>query len=307
MKERAQVWVVAATLIIAAGPAFVQTCWLDPQPVEESVALAAEREWSGDPERALAILREAVSQQPQEAALHLELGRLLVRMGAGLKDPGRRLLFEQAVEAYQRVAMLRPNDAMALNELGLACRAVGQISQAIVAFHEAAAARPSWGGPEVNLADTYRLQERYDEARAVLLALEAHAVEISPHRVKNALAQVYLDMQQLRRAEVVLREAIALAPDYFPTRVSLGYALLEQRRYAEASQELEAAVHLDPRPETLFFLCQLYALQRRAGEVLSCLPRALKAGIPAEAIRKEEMFRFIRSRLEYQRLVGEER
>jgi len=198
----------------------------------------------------------------------------------------------------------QPESAETLNQLGLTYRTQGLVSEAIRAFQRAAALRPTWGGPELNLADTYRAAERYRDALQVLRDLEARPVEIPRHRIYNALALVYLDMDHHKEAERVARQAIALASQYVPARTSLGLALFEQRRYPEATQEFEAVVALETRPDTVFFLCQLYALQRQEDATLACLARALAAGIAVEAVRREALFFFIRTRPEYSRLVG---
>jgi tetratricopeptide (TPR) repeat protein len=214
------------------------------------------------------------------------------------------MLAVHALAANHGEGERQPESAETLNELGLTYRAQGLVPAAIAAFQRAAALRPTWGGPELNLADTYRAAERYRDALHVLRDLEARPVEIPRYRIYNALALVYLDMDQHKEAEHVARQALALAAHYVPARISLALALFEQRRYPEATQEFEAVVELEMKPDTVFFLCQLYALQRQEDTTLACLARALAVGIPAETVRKEALFFFIRTRPEYSRLVG---
>lgn len=268
------------------------------------VGRAAAREQSGDVGGALAQLREAAAQQPREARLHFELARALVRESARLQSDGTRQPSDEAETAYQQAAALRPGDAKMLNDVGLGLRSIGRTDLAITMFQQASMAARKWGGPEVNLADTYREVKRYDDALAVFRELENRTLDVPAYRIQNALAQVYLDSGKPREAEQVLRRAAALNPQYAPVRMTLALALLEQRRYGEATTELEEAVRLEPQPDRMFFMCQLYALQKRADDVLGCLSRAFPAGTSTEAIRNDALFTFVQDREEYRRLIG---
>ena len=288
----------------AAERAFDQALRIKPESIRALVGRAEAREQSGDAGATLAQLREAVAQHPGEGRLYLEMARALGREGARLQADRQRQLYDEAVRAYEAAVALRPQDAAMLNDVGLGLRSIGRVDLAIDAFQKAAALAPAWGGPDVNLADTYRDAARYEDAIRVFQRLETRTVEIPAYRIQNALAQVYLDFGKPSQAEEILGRVVGLNPQYSPVRVTLALALVDQRRYSEATRELEEAIRIDPQADTLFFMCQLYALQKRAHDVVRCLGRAVPAGTSRETIRKDVLFRFVHDNAEYQRLVG---
>jgi tetratricopeptide (TPR) repeat protein len=291
----------------SAEHAFEQALTIKSGSVNALIGRAAARERSNDRRGALVLLRDAVAHHPAEPRLHLELARALAREGATGPPDRQRSLYGEAAMTYKQAAALRPDDAEILNDIGLGLRSIGQTDLAIATFRKAAAIDPEWGGPEVNLGDTLRDAERYQEALDILRTLESRTVKVAAYRIQNALAQVYLDLQKPREAEQALRRAVALNPQYSPVRISLALALVDQRRYSDATTELEVANRLDPQSDTIFLMCQLYALQKRAEDVLRCLGQAIPAGTPADTIRKDPIFQFVRERSEYDRLIGSAR
>jgi tetratricopeptide (TPR) repeat protein len=288
----------------AAERLFDQALHIKRGSIDALVGRAAAREQSGDVEGALAELREAVARQPREARLHLELARALTRAADRLPLDSADLRYEEAAVVYQQAAALAPHGARVLNDVGLGLRSIRRTDLAIVMFQRASAADPAWGGPDVNLADTYRDIGRYDDALALFRELETRSVEVPAYRIQNALGQVYLDSGKPHEAEQVLRRAVALSPEYAPVRMSLALALLDQRKYEAATVELEEAVRRDPQPDRIYFMCQLYALQKKADDVMRCLGRAIPAGTSREAIHKDALFGFVRDREDYRRLLG---
>lgn len=298
----------AQSLLRGGDPAgaeqlYNQALRIKPGSVDALIGRAAAREQSGDLVGALAQLREAIARQPREARLHLELAHALAGEPRPASD-GTRQSYDEAVKAYQQAATLRPNDARMLNDVGLGLRSIGRIDLAIPIFQQASMADRKWGGPDVNLADTYREVQRYEDALALFRELETRTLEVPAYRIHNAMAQVYMDSGKPRDAELVLRRATEMNPEYAPVRMTLALALMEQRRYAEATTELEQAARLDPQPDRMFFMCQLYALQKRADEVLDCLSRAASAGASVDAIRSDALFTFVRDREQFRQLVG---
>jgi tetratricopeptide (TPR) repeat protein len=300
----------AESLLVRGDPAaaerqFDQALQIKTTSVEAIVGRAAAREQSGDIAGAIAQLRTAIARQAREPRLHLELAGALLRHGAQRQVDEMRQAHDEAVNEYQQAAALRPSDARVLNDVGLGLRSIGRTDLAIPIFKQASTAARNWGGPDVNLADTYREMGRYDDALAVFRELENRAIDVPAYRIQNALGQVYLDSGRPQDAERVLRRGVALNPQYGPVRMTLTLALLEQRRYAEASTEMEQAMRFDPQPDRLFFMCQLYAIQKRADDVLRCLSLAISAGTSPEPFRKDSLFAFVRDREEFRRLTGD--
>jgi tetratricopeptide (TPR) repeat protein len=242
-------------------------------------------------------LRYQIRRAQAAASAHLGRAGALSLEATNASGDRRQQLLGEAVEAYEQAIARGRSDPALLNDAALGLRALGKTDRAIALFQEAAALAPAWGGPDVNLADTYREIERYDDALSVFRALQTRKVDLAPVRIKNAMAQVYLDARDPRRAEEVLRPVVSHNPGYAPAHLTLALALFEQRRYAEASLELEEAMRIDPNVGSPLFLCQVYALQKRDEETLMCVRRAVRAGIPIDTIRRDPLFTFLGDRL----------
>ena len=87
--------------------------------------------------------------------------------------------------------------------------------------------------------------------------------------LRHAMARAHMTEGRLRRAEALLREAIAAEPRNAGARNDLGVALLELGRPVEAQAMLRSAYALEPRPETR--------------ENLRLSAAALTAGLPGAA------------------------
>jgi superkiller protein 3 len=81
----------------------------------------------GDEERSLLHYRAAIELQPNDAALHEQLGLALFRLGRT----------EQAVQAYQRAISLAPNEPDPRRLLGDLYRFTGRDKEAIAEYQAA--------------------------------------------------------------------------------------------------------------------------------------------------------------------------
>jgi tetratricopeptide (TPR) repeat protein len=280
-------------LTLAAAAVGAREVWVRHQITQAQTLLD-----DGDVPGAVARLRNAAARRPSTASVQLRLaGALSIEARATAAADRQEHLMGEAEAAYERAIALERSNPTLLNDATVGLRTLGKTERAIVLFKEAAALAPAWGGPDVNLAETYREFARYDEALSVLRALETRSIDVPIVRVKNALAQVHMDANAPQRAEEVLRSVVPQHPDYAPARVTLALALFEQRRYAEATTELEEALRVDSKAGSLLFLCQVYALQKRADETLMCARRAVRAGTPLDAIRRDPLFAFLGDRL----------
>ena len=289
--NRVATLVLALTLAAAAVGA--REVWFRHQITQAQTLLD-----DGDVPGAVARLRDAAARRPTTASVQLRLaGALSIEARSTAAADRQEHLVGEAEAAYERAIALERSNPTLLNDAAVGLRMLGKTERALLLFKEAAALAPAWGGPDVNLADTYREEERYGEAVAVFQGLEKRKLDLPAVRIQNALAQVYLDAGNPRKAEEVLRAVVPRHPDYAPARVTLALSLFEQRRYAEATDELEEALRLDPKAGSLLFLCQVYALQKRAEETRMCVRRAVRAGTPLDSIRRDPLFAFLGDRL----------
>ena len=125
-------------------------------------ALAAEELAKGDPQKAVALYREAVAASPKDAGLLYKLSQALDRTG---DVDGQRAVLEQAIA-------LDPDFALAQNQLGYLASRSGDNAGAEKHFRQAVRAAPGYTQAWVSLAATLGMESRYTEAQeAVTTAL----------------------------------------------------------------------------------------------------------------------------------------
>ncbi len=135
--------------------------------------------------------------------------------------------YEEAVEKLDRATKLDPLSARAWDSLGLAFDMQGRAEQARGAFEKAAG----------------------------LNRAEAHPSPWPPHDLGSLL----LRMDQVKEAEVALRESLRYDPNLSQAHYHLGRALEKEARDTEAIDEYVRAVSLDTTsPDACYSLAMLY-------------------------------------------------
>ena len=136
-----------------AEPHFLEASRRLPSQVEAWEGLAEARSGRGDPEGALAALKEAQAGIPDDAGLHQREGAILVRMGR----------LDDARKAYETAVSLAPKDALLLARYGELLRNLGKIDESIQRLREATEIDPQgapyWNSLGMTLGGTARLTE----------------------------------------------------------------------------------------------------------------------------------------------------
>lgn len=133
---------------------------------------------AGDGAQAVALYREALSNDPNEALLAYKLAKAL--------DKTKDYAAEKV--SLQRAIELNPNLAEAQNQMGYLDVKNGDDAQAESCFRAAVHASPSYLPAWINLAATLAGEAKWQEAKQAL----AHALEIEPrnsdaHRLDQAI------------------------------------------------------------------------------------------------------------------------
>jgi tetratricopeptide (TPR) repeat protein len=134
---------------------------------------------AGDAAQAVALYREALADDPNEALLAYKLAKALDKT----KD------FAGETAALQRAIELNPNMAEAQNQMGYLAAKAGNDAQAESFFRAAVHASPSYLPAWINLAATLAGEAKWQDAKQAL----AHALEIDPnsseaHRLDQVIA-----------------------------------------------------------------------------------------------------------------------
>jgi len=166
----------------------------------------------GDRRRELqqALMRHRLEKDPADFEANLNLGALLL---SRLDVPGAVPMLRAAVRA-------QPHHPEALNMLGSALARLGRTQEAIAHFRLALEARPDFANARLNLASALVKTGQFDEALEAL------------HRI----AAEYPN-------DPVIKTHLAAALDEF------GMLRMRQGKYAEAVEQFDRALALDPSLE----------------------------------------------------------
>lgn len=160
---------MAAALYGAAAAA-------EPGRADLQARFASALQRSGNLPRAEEVLTRALERNPNDVALNLQLGRLRLRTGAA----------DQALAVFDRVLARNANNADALDGRGVALDLLDRPSEAQQAYIAARAQAPADLRISANLAFSYLLEGRAQEARDVLEPFAGRAD--LPTRARTSLA-----------------------------------------------------------------------------------------------------------------------
>lgn len=149
-----------------------------------------------------------------------------------------------AIEQWQKVRALIPQDHTAYYELGRLAGRQGKLDEAKTLLRKAVAIHPSFAPGWFELGKVHAASGNYEQA------VEAfdQALKFNPQDAKcwfcSGLALAMLN----RRAEAIqhYRQAVKFAPDDWQVHFELGGLLGQDGKMAEAMTESEAAVRLNP-------------------------------------------------------------
>lgn len=174
---------------------------------------------------------------PKEGEPRLMLGSILAEEGN----------FTEALPQLQEAVRLMPASAVAQNALGEAYQAVGDSKTARAAFENAVRLDGSLGAAHANLGQV--LLETGDSAAAVkhldrAIALLGQSPDAAHSQYLRA--RIYADQEEPEKAVALLKQAVALQPDFAEAWSDLGQAHKSLREYAPAFAAFERSVRLDP-------------------------------------------------------------
>jgi Tfp pilus assembly protein PilF len=191
--------------------------------------------------------------------------------------PDAARLFDEAVQAhrsgdlataqslyelYERVLALTPNDADALNNLGVVLSAQQEYDAALEHLRRAASLNPRNAATWNNIGTVLREQGHSDEA----IAAFRQAISIDPghQAARIGLAQQYLSTRALDGAKALLEEVLAASPSVAEAHYTLGQVLELQGDRQGAVRSYSAFLRLAPER-----LASHAELVRRRVEMLS--------------------------------------
>jgi superkiller protein 3 len=194
---------------------------------------------AGYPDAATRVLRDAQYAHPDDVWLNWLLSDHLDRVGD-----------RAGAVRYSSIAVsLRPESALAHNNLGSALLQQGKLDEAFAECRKAIELDSKCVPALINLGDVLSGKRRLDEA----IASYRKAIDIDPKCVA-ALVNLGAALAGKRRLDEALaecRKAIKLDPKCALAHNNLGSFLFEQGKRDEGLAECRKAIELDPRSESI--------------------------------------------------------
>jgi tetratricopeptide (TPR) repeat protein len=188
------------------------------------------------------LWRRALAVTSENYRAHNNLGKALVDRGSLLD--GERHLAE--------ASRLRPDNAVYLNNWGLALVRFGDVDAAIGKFYRASELDGAFAEPRLNLGAAYA-------TRGELRLAERHYREAliqSPDvpRVHYNLGLLDAEREMWTEAESHYRAALDRFPEYVDAHFDLGLALARQEKYPEADRHFEKTLQIRPNYQRTLML-----------------------------------------------------
>ena len=213
---------------------------------------------SGDRDRAIRQLVEAMRQNPQLIMPRIMLGDLY-------RDQGK---YPEAVAQYERVTRMDPYYASNWYKLGVGYHLSERLKDAAGSYQKALDLKPEDAKSNMNLG-LVQLYLGHPE-KALDYAKKATATEPRNAAAWSNLGITLDAMGDYAGAEEAYRKSIDLDPDSAPALINLAINLMAQDKAAEAAEIMKRVVSLNDSP----------AMRKRYGDALA------KAGRYDQAIQQ---------------------
>jgi tetratricopeptide (TPR) repeat protein len=185
------------------------------------------------PDEALEAFRQAAALQPKDPEPHISAALLLERQ----KD------WAGAEKEYQAVMTLEPQSSETAVALANIYMKGQRLPEAESMVRKLIAAKADDASLHFQLGRILAAQKKYDEA---IPEFEA-GLKVAPDaEAQRDLADLYTTSGKHDRAEGMYRELLKTRAGDADLRYSLGQALLRQRKFPEAQEELIATLKLKP-------------------------------------------------------------
>ncbi len=188
----------------------------------------------GKLQQVLEQTKELVKEYPENLVL-------LNLMGASATQIG---YLDQAVLAFQKATVIKPNHAEAYSNMGVALQKQGKLKEALKAYGKAVSIMPDYAAAYYNMGNALKEQGKLEEA------LEAYNKTIS---IKPDNVQAYYNMGNALKEQGKLEEAleaynkaVSVKPNYAAAFYNMGNTLKEQGKPKEAIEAYKKAISIKP-------------------------------------------------------------
>lgn len=209
----------------------------------------AESLWQrGEKQAALKHMEEAVRLSASDPRLMQRLGKMYLDLDRVVDADRQSLAALQADRQSAEVWGLRGDCLVKL----------GDLDGALAAYHQALALQPDFPDVQLEIAELYRQQGRYDRLLATIDRLQDTIGEsdVCPARAHMLRGIALHQLQRYGDAERCFQEAIASDPNNPEPHLHLASLLLEQGDAQSARAPLQQAIALSPQSPSAIALAQ---------------------------------------------------
>ncbi len=189
----------------------------------------------------LGMLDDAIKAYKRAILLKPDYLDVYNNMGNALKAQGRLV---EAIEAYNQVLTINPDYADAYNNMGVLLKDQGKLGEAIEAYKKAIKLKSNYFEAYSNMGNALKAQGNFNEA------IEANNQAIS---IKPDYADAYIniglilqDQGKLDEAIKAYKKAISLKANHAEAFINMGNAFHDQGKLAEAIEAYNHAIKIKP-------------------------------------------------------------
>lgn len=211
--------------------------------------LAALAQTKLDPQTSLALFRRAIELQPTNAAVHINFGNVLIRLGQR----------DEAEQAYRKALEIDPESSHAHYGLAQVALVTGELDSAVSLLKRAVKIAPRHGEVYRLLAQAYQRLGHDEEARRQSLLAQAWPdTTRAPDPVAQAMEALAVDSQSIAargislakrgeytEAEAAFRDVLEIRPGNARDYANLGGALAGQGRAEDALAAYRKGLDID--------------------------------------------------------------
>jgi len=209
----------------------------------------AEALWQrGEKQAALKHMEEAVRLSASDPRLMQRLGKMYLDLNRVADADRQSLAALQADRQSAEVWGLRGDCLVKL----------GDHDGALAAYHQALALKPDFPDVQLEIAELYRQQERYDRLLATIDRLQdtVGSDGVFPSRAHMLRGIALHRLQRYGDAQRCFQDAIASDPNNPESHLHLAALLLEQGDAQSAREPLQQAIALSPQTPSAIALAQ---------------------------------------------------
>ncbi len=236
-----------------------------PGHLEARKLLAATYIHLNQPERALEVLQPYLASGQVDTQVLALAGEARLRQD----DPAA------ASQYFAQAAGQAPASGALTARMGLALLSAGELSKGLQTLDRARRSQDD-PTPDITLAYYYLAERQYDQALAILSALEKKLPD-SPG-THNLKGMAYVGLNDLTRARLSFERALTLKPDLISATIRLAAIDIKENKLEQARGRYEGILKVDKANiPAMVGMAELAALQKREGEFVTWLERAVKA------------------------------